>query len=321
MQVSRITTELRTSFSQILAPNASTNLHSQIEHVYFPDATLSTPYTDLKGIPQIHDSYEALRTNNAKVVFTMLACSFDPLAMVAMCDVKLVVTPKAIGGVYDVVVHYVMRLQMEFCDDSIGGEKQVAANITVSTNEAGDTAEVGVRDNRFVKVASHSEMHATHDHLAQIPLVGGATSTLRSTLGILSNAGSHLLASTGILDMVPRALLTVRNGYVDASLNINSNITTTARSLSTLTSSCLAYTGVTPYMTSGIKYVRGVGDALIEDGRQLRVTCYSPTCVPGTLCYSPTCIRGTTSWISTTSLRDAVKGVYINAKLRMNRKE
>ncbi|KAJ3354340.1 hypothetical protein HDU83_005495 [Entophlyctis luteolus] len=61
---------------------------------------------------------------------------------------------------------------------------------------------------------------------------------------------------------------------------------------------------------------KDVAASLIEEGKGVNVSCYSPTCKPGQVCYAPTCARGRTLSVNLTvdNFQSIVRGMYLEGQ-------
>lgn len=197
---------------------------------------------------------------------------------------------KALGGIADVTIHEVLKLQLE-------------------------RSETGT-----LKIVHHSEIHAAQDFISQVPVLGKwYDGSLRSTLGQVSLAGTQLLDRAGLLDLVPTLALKTKE-TAQSVVNRASAVTSSAASLG---SRAVNMTGVPSVVSRVFNKASGVlseasstakwgASMLMESGRGTEINCYSPTCQPGRLCYSPTCPRGSnTSLLSPEALQDLVRGAYL----------
>ncbi|KAI8837337.1 hypothetical protein BC829DRAFT_48321 [Chytridium lagenaria] len=209
----------------------------------------------------------------------------------AMVDMVQYSSPKALGGMVPIKIHQILKLQLE------------------SSPVLGDA---------FLVIARHHEVHVAQDYIAQLPILGGFYETgIRSALGQLTLAGSAVLEYTGILDTIPRGVNMVK-GAAGAARATVGDIVRGARAMG---GAAAHASGVDRVYEASVNVggrwageIRGVvgwaadgarttAAHLIEEGKGMRVDCYSPTCKPGQVCYSPTCPRGRSLSISVDSFQ------------------
>ncbi|KAJ3327442.1 hypothetical protein HDU76_011794 [Blyttiomyces sp. JEL0837] len=299
-----IPSQLREVLKTMITTDTITMRETIIKY-YDQDCRLQNPYMILNGREEIIRSYNALASSNMDLKIEIDTITFDKDSQTAMVDMLQFSQPKALGGLVPLKIHQILKLQLES----------------------------SIENPSLLVIAQHHEVHVAQDYLAQLPIVGGFYDNgLRSALGQITIAGSGILNSTGLLDMVPWAVDRVGKA-ASATKQKAGEVVGTATSIA---KSTVAATGV-PTLISAVAEVggrwvsvakdaaswvaeeaRGTAASLIEEGKGVRIDCYSPTCRPGLVCYSPTCLRGKSLTVNMNvdNLQSIVKGMYIEGGKR-----
>lgn len=198
-------------------------------------------------------------------------------------------------------MHIIIKLQLELCDDSL------------------------------YRIVDHKEIPVAQDFLSQMPILGSwYESTIRNAVGQMSMAGSSMLEYSGFLDFAPKAVETTKSTASSLKNKAGSLVTSATQ----LGGSALEATGVSSvlrYKTQGLEistnplssgvtgFVKWGAASLIEEGQEIKIDCYSPSCAPGSVCYSPTCPRGQQlRLLSRSTLNDVIRGVYTGTTKRLS---
>jgi hypothetical protein len=113
------------------------------------------------------------------------------------------------------------------------------------------------------------------------------------------------------LDFAPKAVDTTKQ----TANNITKRINDITSRVIGIGGDALSKTGVPSLIEELAGYVKWGAATLIEEGKQEKIDCYSPSCIPGKVCYSPTCPRGRSfAWLSRDALNNVIKGAYSGAK-------
>jgi hypothetical protein len=162
------------------------------------------------------------------------------------------------------------------------------------------------------RIVDHHETHVTQDLISQMPILGSwYNTTIRNAMGQFSLAGTNLLEFSGFLEFAPRAVDVTKQ----TASSISRKIGRISSKVFGIGGDALEKTGV-PGLVNGLAgYVKWGAASLIEEGKQEKIDCYSPSCIPGTICYSPTCPRGRSyQWISRDAITSVIKGAYSGTK-------
>ncbi|KAJ3082425.1 hypothetical protein HK102_001707 [Quaeritorhiza haematococci] len=256
-------------------------------------------------------SFQGLASQNTEISSEIDAITYDESNQTAMADLNITINPKALGGLLPIRIHQIIKLALEPGDGPI--------------------------DSHRLFVVRHDEVHVTQKYISQVPIVGSwYDGTIRQAMGKLAVTGSVLLDATGILDWVPVAVetaagaaRTARDIASDAAGNVMeygshalsaSGVTSLLHTVGGVVSTVMwnAYTTT----ETALQYAGGLTESarvkaagLVEEGKGLKVHCYSPTCTPGKQCYAPTCVRNR-PWgglsLTVGSAQNVVKGLYAN---------
>ncbi|KAJ3217458.1 hypothetical protein HDU67_007928 [Dinochytrium kinnereticum] len=288
--------ELRALFAKIISTDIA-QIRTAVDASYDEECTLQNPYMILNGREEIARSYIALANSNMELRCEIETITYDATSQTAMLDMIQFSSPKALGGLIPIKIHQILKLQLE------------------SSPFLGDD---------FLLIARHHEVHVAQDYIAQLPILGGFYETgIRSALGQLTLAGSAVLEYTGILDTIPKGVSMVKGAAGAARAKVG-DIVGWTRSMG---GAAAHASGVDRVIEASVSVggrwageIRGVvgwaaegarstAAVLIEEGKGVRVECYSPTCKPGQVCYSPTCPRGRSLTMSLDSFQNVVKGM------------
>jgi hypothetical protein len=227
----------------------------------------------LHGRQEIIRSYQTLQKNNMEIHIEIQSTTFDTQQQTLIIEIQQRLLPKALGGMAYIHMHYILKLQVEPSED----EKW--------------------------RIVNHSEIHVAQDFLSQMPLVGSFyESTIRNALGQISLAGTSLLEYSGFLDFAPKAVQSTKN----TAGNLSMRVVNIASKATEMTTNVIEKTPVPGIMG----YIKWGASSLIEKGKGIQISCYSPTCQPGMICYSPTCVRKGYSIMSRESIQDIIKGLF-----------